>query len=38
MENWSIRKIEKKDNPTVAKIIRTVFDELNIPKVGTALC
>jgi putative acetyltransferase len=36
MENWSIRKIEKKDNPAVAKIIRAVFDELNIPKVGTA--
>ena len=36
MENWSIRKIEKNDNPAVAKIIRAVFDELNIPKVGTA--
>jgi len=36
MENWSIRKIEKKDNAAVAKIIRTVFDELNISKVGTA--
>nr|WP_315148430.1 GNAT family N-acetyltransferase [uncultured Flavobacterium sp.] len=36
MENWIIRKIEKKDNPDVAKLIRAVFDELNIPKVGTA--
>jgi putative acetyltransferase len=36
MENWLIRKIEKKDNPAVAQLIRTVFDELNIPKVGTA--
>jgi putative acetyltransferase len=36
MENWIIRKIEKKDNPAVAQLIRDVFDELNIPKVGTA--
>jgi len=36
MENWIIRKIEKKDNPDVAQLIRAVFDELNIPKVGTA--
>jgi putative acetyltransferase len=36
MENWVIRKIEKKDNPAVALLIRAVFDELNIPKVGTA--
>lgn len=36
MENWVIRKIEKKDNQDVAKLIRAVFDELNIPKVGTA--
>jgi len=36
MVNWIIRKIEKKDNPDVAKLIRAVFDELNIPKVGTA--
>jgi putative acetyltransferase len=36
MENWSIRKIEKKDNAAVAQLIRAVFDELNIPKVGTA--
>jgi putative acetyltransferase len=36
MKNWSIRKIERKDNETVAQLIRTVFDELNIPKVGTA--
>ena len=36
MENWIIRKIEKKDNEAVAQLIRAVFDELNIPKVGTA--
>jgi putative acetyltransferase len=36
MENCTIRKIEKKDNPAVASLIRAVFDELNIPKVGTA--
>jgi putative acetyltransferase len=36
MDNWSIRKIEKKDNQAVAELIRAVFDELNIPKVGTA--
>jgi putative acetyltransferase len=36
MENWIIRKIEKRDNAAVAQLIRAVFDELNIPKVGTA--
>jgi putative acetyltransferase len=36
MENRIIRKIEKKDNQAVAELIRAVFDELNIPKVGTA--
>ena len=36
MENWIIRMIEKKDNEAVAQLIRAVFDELNIPKVGTA--
>ena len=36
MENWLIRKIKKEDNEAVAKLIRAVFDELNIPKVGTA--
>lgn len=36
MENWIIRKIEKKDNEAVAQLIRAVFDELSIPKVGTA--
>jgi putative acetyltransferase len=36
MNNWIIRKIEKKDNQAVAALIRAVFDELNIPKVGTA--
>jgi putative acetyltransferase len=36
MKNWVIRKIERKDNAAVAQLIRAVFDELNIPKVGTA--
>jgi putative acetyltransferase len=36
MVNCIIRKIEKKDNPSVAQLIRSVFDELKIPKVGTA--
>lgn len=36
MGNWIIRKIEKRDNAAVAQLIRAVFDELNIPKVGTA--
>lgn len=36
MGNWVIRKIEKRDNQGVAQLIRAVFDELNIPKVGTA--
>lgn len=36
MENYTIRKIEKQDNPAVAALIRAVFDEMNIPKVGTA--
>ncbi len=36
MENYSIRKINKEDNVAVAQLIRSVFDEMNIPKVGTA--
>jgi putative acetyltransferase len=36
MENWIIRKNRKRDNAAVAQLIRAVFDELNIPKVGTA--
>ncbi len=36
MENYSIRKIKKEDNQAVAALIRAVFDELDIPKVGTA--
>jgi len=36
MENYSIRKTNKEDNQEVAALIRAVFDELNIPKVGTA--
>jgi hypothetical protein len=30
MENWIIRKIEKRDNAAVAQLIRAVFDELKI--------
>jgi putative acetyltransferase len=36
MENWAIRTIKKEDNQAVAKLIRAVFDEMEIPKVGTA--
>lgn len=31
-----IRLIEKKDNPEIAKVIRSVLVDLNVPKVGTA--
>lgn len=31
-----IRLIEKKDNPHIAKVIRSVFEDMNIPKTGTA--
>ena len=36
MENWTIRTIKKEDNQAVAHLIRSVFDEMEIPKVGTA--
>ena len=36
MENWLIREIKKEDNQAVVQLIRSVFDELEIPKVGTA--
>ncbi|RZJ49983.1 MAG: GNAT family N-acetyltransferase [Flavobacterium sp.] len=36
MKNWIIRRIKSEDNPAVAKLIRSVFDEMEIPKVGTA--
>lgn len=36
MKNWVIRKIEKQDNQSVAVLIKSVFDEMEIPKVGTA--
>ena len=36
MEKYRIREIKKEDNKAVAALIRAVFDELNIPKVGTA--
>ncbi|MFH6960318.1 GNAT family N-acetyltransferase [Flavobacterium aquidurense] len=36
MKNWMIRTIKKEDNQEVAQLIRSVFDELEIPKVGTA--
>ncbi|WP_026451870.1 GNAT family N-acetyltransferase [Aequorivita capsosiphonis] len=31
-----IRLIEKKDNPQIAKVIRSVLEDLGAPKVGTA--
>lgn len=31
-----IREIQKLDNEQVAKVIRTVLEEFNVPKVGTA--
>lgn len=31
-----IRLVEKKDNPQIAKMIRSVLEELGAPKVGTA--
>lgn len=34
--NTVIRKIEQQDNAAVAKVIRTVLEEHNVPKVGTA--
>ncbi|MGE8342020.1 MAG: GNAT family N-acetyltransferase [Flavobacterium sp.] len=36
MVNWFIRTIKKEDNQEVASLIRSVFDEMEIPKVGTA--
>lgn len=34
--NYTIRKIEAKDNAAMAQIIRNIFEELNAPKEGTA--
>ena len=34
--NYTIRKIEPKDNLKVASVIRNIFEELDAPKVGTA--
>jgi putative acetyltransferase len=34
--NYTIRKIEPKDNLKIASVIRNVFEELDAPKVGTA--
>ncbi len=31
-----IRLIQKKDNPQIAKVIRSVLEDFNVPKVGTA--
>ena len=31
-----IREIQQKDNESIATVIRTIFHELNAPKVGTA--
>ena len=35
-EDFIIREIQQKDNPQIAKVIRDVLIELNVPKVGTA--
>lgn len=36
MNPFQIRVIQKKDNPTIAQVIREVLIALNVPKVGTA--
>ena len=36
MESFIIREIQKKDNPSIAAIVRNVLMELGAPKVGTA--
>lgn len=36
MKDAVIRKIKKEDNESVAQLIRSVFDEMEIPKTGTA--
>ncbi|MES2812090.1 MAG: GNAT family N-acetyltransferase [Bacteroidota bacterium] len=36
MLNMKIREIQLQDNAEVAKVIRSVLDEFNVPKVGTA--
>ena len=36
MDTPIIRLIEKKDNAEVAKVIRSVLEDFNVPKVGTA--
>ncbi len=36
LNNFTIREIEPKDNPKIAKAIREVLIEFGVPKVGTA--
>lgn len=36
MNSISIRPIEIQDNPFVEALIKSIFDELNLPKTGTA--
>lgn len=36
MDTYTIREIQQKDNPAIAKIVRDVLMELGAPKVGTA--
>ncbi|MBT0608589.1 GNAT family N-acetyltransferase [Aequorivita echinoideorum] len=36
MDTPIIRLIEEKDNAQIAKVIRTVLEDFNVPKVGTA--
>jgi putative acetyltransferase len=36
MDTPIIRLIKKQDNPQIAKVIRSVLEDFNVPKVGTA--
>ena len=36
MNQLNIREVQKRDNPAIAKLIRDVLIEHNVPKVGTA--
>ena len=36
MSETSIRKIQQKDHPEIARVIRSILIEHNVPKVGTA--
>lgn len=36
MDTANIRPLEKNDNPNIAKVIRAVLEDFNVPKIGTA--